>query len=143
MNDIMLVLSISGDCACLYNTIAVFLYEDEYICTHWWYWKKYITLPFKEVVGVGKAREDVSFEKEDQLLDFLQTDRSLLMWSGHTDIAVLANMCNLNIYTFTYYNNKPPMWSNTAPDPHLTLCSIPPLSGMLLSTTVLIPACHP
>ena len=116
----MLVLSISGDGACLYNAIAVFLYEDEsqapqlrrmahqYICKHWWYWKQYITLPFKEVVGVGKACEDVSYEKEDQLLDFLQTDRSLVMWSGHTDIAVLANMCNLNIYTFTYYNNKPP-----------------------------------
>ena len=28
-------------------------------------------------------------------------------------------MCNLNIYTFTYYSNKPPMWSNTAPDPYL------------------------
>ena len=95
MNDIMLVLSISGDGACLYNAIAVFLYEDEsqapqlrrmahqYICTHWWYWKQYITLPFKEVVGVGKAREFVSFETEDQLLDFLQTDRSLLMWSGY------------------------------------------------------------
>ena len=63
----------------------------------------------------------VHFEKEDDLLEFLQTDDSLLMWSSHTCIAILANMCNLNIHTFTYFaGNKPPVWSTTSPDPYLT-----------------------
>ena len=133
MRDVMLIYPVSGDGACLYNVISAFLYEDEtqsanlrrmahqYIVMNWWYWKQYIPLPFTETVGVGKDSFKVHFDKEDEYLEFLQSDKSLLMWSGHTDIAVLANKCNLNIYTFTFnVANQPPTWSMTPPDPYLT-----------------------
>ena len=129
----MLILSITGDGACLYRAVSAFLYEDEsqaphlrrmahqFICMNWWYFKHFVIFPFIETVGVGKASFKVHFENEDELLEFLQTDDSLLMWSSHTDIAVLANMCNLNIHTFTYFSGtKPPVWSTTSPDPYLT-----------------------
>ena len=130
MRDIMLIFPVSGNGACLYNAVAAFLYGDEgqsshlrkmaheFIVMHWWYWKYYITLPFSETVGVGNASYTVNKNTEQELFAFLQSEESLKMWSTHTDIAVLANMCNLTVHTFTY--NVPPSWSATPPDPYLT-----------------------
>ena len=133
MRDIMLIFPILGDGACLYNALAAFLYEDQkqsanlrrmahqFIVMHWWYWKQYIPLPFTEQVGVGSRKVIITKETEKELHEFLLSDESLLMWSTHTNIAVLANMCNLTIYTFTYnMPNQPPCWRTTPPDPYLT-----------------------
>ena len=133
MRDIMMIFPISGDGACLYNAVAAYLYGDqkqsshlrkmahEFIVQHWWYWKQYIILPFTETVGVGSASYIVNKETEQEFFDFLRSDESLLMWSTHTDIAVLANMCNLTVHTFTYnVPNQPPRWFPTPPDPYLT-----------------------
>ena len=121
MRDIMLIFPVSGDGACLYNAVAAFLYGDEgqsshlrkmaheFIVMHWWYWKYYITLPFTETVGVGNASYTVNKKTEKELFEFLQSEESLKMWSTQPDIAVLANMCNLTIHTFTYnVPNQPP-----------------------------------
>ena len=63
---------------------------------------------------------DIMLNTEQELFAFLKSEESLKMWSTHTDIAVLANMCNLTVHTFTYnIPNQPPSWSATPPDPYL------------------------
>ena len=133
MRDSMLIFPILGDGACLYNALAAFLYEDQkqsanlrrmahqFIVMHWWYWKQYIPLPFTEQVGVGSRKVLITKVTEKELHEFLLSDESLLMWSTHTDIAVLANMCNMTISTFTYnVPNQPHCLRTTPPDPYLT-----------------------
>ena len=88
---------------------------------NWWYWKQIIPLPFTESVGVGSNSFTITKSTEKELFEFLESDEFLLMWSTHTDIAVLANMCNLNIHTFNYnFPNQPPCWYTTPPDQYLT-----------------------
>ena len=133
MRDLMLVFPAKADGACLYNAVAAFLYGDEvqsphlkrmanqYIVMNWWYWRSWYSFPFKERVGVGKDSYEVYFTCEAEFHEFLQSDSSLLMWSTQTDIAVLANLCNLNIHSFTYnIKDSPPQWHTTPPDPNLT-----------------------
>ena len=106
MTDFMLILSITGDGACLYRAVSAFLYEDEsqaphlrrmahqFICMNWWYFKHFVIFPFIETVGVGKDSFKVHFENEDELLEFLQTDDSLIcatLTSIHSHILLVTN----------------------------------------------------
>ena len=133
MTELMVVFPAKGDGACLYNALAAFLYGDksqsphlrrmanQFIVMNWWYWTSWYSFPFTEKVGVGKECYEVTFTCETEFHDFLQSDSSLLMWSTQTDIAVLSNLCNLNIHSFTYnIKDRPPQWYTTPPDPNLT-----------------------
>ena len=93
----------------------------------WWYWQEYILLPFREKVGTGKSSYWVVKNSYDELRHFLRSDESLYMFANsQVDIAVFANMLNLNIWTLTYNrkNGQKPSWSQTCPDPELSLYSM-------------------
>ena len=90
----------------------------------WWYWKDKISLPFMEKIGVGAGSYRICIDNQNDLHSFLRSDESLLMFANsQVDIAVIANLLNLNIWTFTYNrsNGHTPVWNTSSPDPELSL----------------------
>ena len=59
--------------------------------------------PFEETVSVGDGSYQVHFSREEELLQFLQSDANLYMYaSSQLDLANIANMFGMNIAVFTY-----------------------------------------
>ena len=64
------------------------------------------------------------FNQHQKLYTIWRQSGQSVVYKTHTDIAVLANMCNLTVHTFTYnVPNRQPSWSATPPDPYLTYYS--------------------
>ena len=85
----------------------------------WWFWQPIIPLPYKVRVGT----REMEFSTNNDLVRFLMSEESDYMYAtSQVDIAVFANMLNINIYTFIYNqpNNQPERWQETmVPHPYL------------------------
>ena len=132
----LVVYKIPGDGSCFFGSCSAHVYQDEtqvdhirrmahyFLVENWWYFEEFITLPFIETVGVGAGSYNVCYDTVDELHAFFLRDESLKCFSNsQVDLAVMANMFNMNIGVFSYGNNIQPRWSWTSPDPLLTLYS--------------------
>ena len=85
----------------------------------WSYYRHFVSWPFEETVSVGDGSYQVHFSREEELLQFLQSDASLYMYViSQLDLANIANMFGMNIAVFTYHcrNGDNPRWTWTYPD---------------------------
>jgi hypothetical protein len=117
--------------ACLENSIAVHVYEDEsegekvkrrinhHVADNWDnYYQNKITLPYKETVGVGVDAHEVEKKTKEEMLDFLRSEEALMVYSNGQELMAMANLFNINIYIFTYKGDDG-SWSEVGPDPDM------------------------
>ena len=126
-------LSVPGNGACLTNSIAAFWFEDDrrgpevrkmanqFMLSTWWFWEPMLVFPMTIKIGSNGHGGHVSktFDSSIQYQKFLSSDESSYMYAASSvDNAILSNMLNLNIYTFTFnwQNGASPSWSMTSPD---------------------------
>ena len=84
-----------------------------FIVQNWDYYRPFITLPFKETVGVGDIKT------YDEMKKFLLSNKSLY---SSLDLSNLANMYDMKIAIFTYSNagSVTPHWTWVHPDPAIS-----------------------
>ena len=120
-----------GNGACLENALAVHVYEDEnegskvkrrinnHVADNWDNFYKYkIELPYSEVVGVGKNARTVTKNTREEMLEFLKSEESLMVYSNTQELIAAANLFNIKIFIFTY-NGDDGWWSEVWPDPDM------------------------
>ena len=118
--------------ACLDNCLAVHVYEDEnegprvkkrvnkHVADNWdAYYKNIIPLPFEETVGVGPNAKVIKKSTRDEMLEFLYSDESLMVYSDSQMIHAMANLYNISIFTFTYGRGGE-TWNVVSPDPEMS-----------------------
>ena len=100
--------------ACLQNCAAVHIYEDQdegpklkkrlnnHVADNWHYYRNKIVLPYVEQVGVGEYAETVVISTENEMIDFLRSDDSIMVYSNTQEMLAIANMFNMNISIFTF-----------------------------------------
>ena len=119
----------NGDCS--ENALSVHVYEDEkegpkvkrrinhHVADNWDnYYKNKITLPYKEVVGVGAKTQTVEKETREEMLEFLRSEESLMVYSNTQELIAIANLFNINIFIFTYRGDTG-WWNEVCPDPEM------------------------
>ena len=139
----LVIYKIPGDGSCFFGSCSAHVYEDEtqvdhirrmahyFLVENWWYFQEFITMPFIETVGVGVGSYNVCYDTIEELHAFFLRDESLKCFSNsQVDLAVMANMFNMNIGVFSHGNNIEPRWSWTSPDPLLTLYSTSVMDNM-------------
>ena len=87
------------------------------------YYKDFITLPYVEVVGVGKNAKIVTKNTREELLEFLRSEDSLLVYSNFQELYATANLYNINISVFTYGGSED-HWKFITPDPRMVTDSV-------------------
>ena len=86
---------------------------------HWdTYYKNIIPLPFVETVGVGQQAKVVKKNTREEMLEFLYSDESLMVYSNSQMIHAMANLFNISIFTFTYGPGGE-IWSVVSSDPQM------------------------
>ena len=118
----------NGMCAQVATAVHVHEDEDEtfkvkkrvnhHIADNWNHYKKFIPLPYMEVVGVGDSAKIVTKSTEQELLEFLRSDESLHVFSNHHELQATANLYNINIHVFTYSEDLE-RWTEIVPDPEM------------------------
>ena len=94
-----------------------------FIVKNWDYYRPFITLPFKETVGVGKDATTVDIKTYDEMKKFLLSNKSLYCFSNSSlDLSNLANMYDMKIAIFTYSSagSVTPHWTWVHPDPAIS-----------------------
>ena len=132
------VYPIPGDGSCFFGSLAAHIYQDEtqvsilrrlchyFMVENWWYFQFFIPLPFMETVGVGAESYRICLDTEEEFKRLFLSDDSLTCFSNsQVDIAIVANLFNMNIGVFTYGSEGlSPSWSWTSPDPLLREYSV-------------------
>ena len=119
------------DGACVTNSTAVHIFEDEdegpklkrivnnYIADNWDNYFVYkIPLPYTETVGVGEHSKTITKTTKDELLEFLRSEESLLVFSDTQELLAIANIFNIKINIFTF-GETGQLWSEIHPDPDM------------------------
>ena len=83
------------------------------------YYKNIIPLPFVETVGVGQEAKVVKKNTREEMLEFLYSDESLMVYSDSQMMHAIANLFNISIFTFTY-GPEGERWSDVSPDPEMS-----------------------
>ena len=116
--------------ACLDNCAAVHIYEDvdeapklkkrlnNHIADHFDHYEQWISLPFTETVGVGEYAKSVTITSKEEMIQFLRSEDALMVYSNSQQILAMANLFNMNIYTFTYGSSNEG-WSLVRPEPEM------------------------
>ena len=130
-----LVKGMPGDGACLFYSGAEWIFGSVehmetlrkqahlFIVKNWDYYLPFITLPFKETVGVGKNATQVDIKTYDEMKKFLLSNESLYCYSNSSlDLSNLANMYDMKIAIFTYSSagSVTPHWTWVHPDPAIS-----------------------
>ena len=91
-----------------------------FIVKNWDYYMPFITLPFKETVGVGQNATKVDIETYDEMKNFLLSKKSLYCYSNSS--LDLSNMYDMKIAIFTYSSagSVVPHWTWVHPDPAIS-----------------------
>ena len=123
------------DGACVTNSAAIHIFEDEdegpklkrlinnYIADNWDNYFVYkIPLPYTETVGVGKHSKTIIKTTKEELLEFLRSEESLLVFTDTQELLAIANIFNIkiNVFTFGEFGHR---WSEVHPDPDMTSSS--------------------
>ena len=122
-----------GDGACANNCIATAIYGDQnegprvkretldHIADHYedFYFNK-IGLPYKEQVGVGANATEVNIETNEEMINFLKSQRALVVFSDYHELLAMANLYRINIHVFTYGGSKN-WWYQVKPDEDMML----------------------
>ena len=117
--------------ACLDMCVAVHVYEDEeegpkvkrrinnHVADNWEnYYKHRIALPYIETVGVGSEARVIRKNSKEEMLDFLRSDESLMVYSNSQELLAISNLFNVNINIFTYRGDQT-WWTEVRPDPEM------------------------
>ena len=126
---------VKPDGACLDHCLAVHVYEDanegknvkkrvnKHVADNWDnYYQNKIPLPYEETVGVGEKAKAIKKETRKEMLEFLYSDESLMVYSNSQQIHAMANLFNINITIFTYGAGGE-RWSEVGPDPEMVQTS--------------------
>ena len=120
--------------ACAQSCTAVHIHEDEgesrevkkrinnHIADNWdEYYQYKIGLPYVETVGVGKDANTITKSTREEMLSFLRSDESLLVYTNHQELLATANLYNItiNIFTFGGGGGGEGRWSEIPPDPKM------------------------
>ena len=119
------------DGACLTNCFAVHAYEDEdegpkvkrminnHMADNWEnVYKDKIPLPYVETVGVGKSSKVITKSTKEEMIQFLRSDESLIVFSNSHELLAIATVFNININVFTFGGIED-TWSQITPEPSL------------------------
>ena len=119
------------DGACLTNCFAVHAYEDEeegprvkrminnHMADNWEnVYKDKIPLPYVETVGVGKSSKVITKSTKEEMIQFLRSDESLMVFSNSHELLAIATVFNININVFTFGGIED-TWSQITPEPSL------------------------
>ena len=115
------------DGACLTNCFAVHAFEDEsegikvkrminnHMADNWEeVYKDKIPLPYVETVGVGKNSKVITKNTKEEMIQFLRSDESLMVFSNSHELLAIATVFNININIFTYGGTEE-TWSEITP----------------------------
>ena len=121
-----------GNGRCLENSVAVHVFENEdegvnvkkmvnnHIADNWEnFYKSKIPLPYKETLGVGKHSRTIEIKSEEEMINFLRSEDSLVAYSNSQELLAIANLFKININIFTY-RGKDGWWSEVGPDSEMT-----------------------
>ena len=99
-----------GNGACLENSTAVHVFEDEkqgkqvktminnHMADNWEaYYKHKVSLPYREVDGVGHTSKVVELKTDDEMVMFLRSKESLEVFSNYHELLVIANVFDICI----------------------------------------------
>ena len=90
---------------------------NHHIADNWEkFYKNIIALPYEETVGVGEHSETIIITTGEEMLDFLRSDDSLMVYSNTQELVAMANIYNININIFTYGESEN-RWTEISPDP--------------------------
>ena len=81
-------------------------------------YKNIIPLPFVETVGVGQQAKVVKKNTREEMLEFLYSDESMMVYNNSQMIHAMANLFNISIFTFTYGPGGE-IWSVVSSDPQM------------------------
>ena len=76
----------------------------------------YDSFPYEETVGLGEYSETIIITTGEEMLDFLRSDDSLMVYSNTQELVAMANIYNININIFTYGESEN-KWTEISPDP--------------------------
>ena len=71
-----------------------------------------------ETVGVGQQAKDVKKNTREEMLEFLYSDESMMVYNNSQMIHAMANLFNISIFTFTYGPGGE-IWSVVSSDPQM------------------------
>ena len=118
---------IRPDGGCLQSSFAVHAFNDQekgldvrrdlnqHIVDNFDYYKEKISWPFVEVVGVGDNSETVTATTDDEMIELLKSEKSLLLYSNSHDVAALANFYNITVNIFCYSKSSD-FWHKFEPE---------------------------
>ena len=131
LNGFKSYMKIVGNGACLENCTAMHLFKDQalgvkvkrivndHMVSNLDYYSNMIQYPYKEFIF---AEQDyIVINTPDELKDFLQSDRSLTVYSNDQEILAIANLFNIRISIFSY-NGESGYWNHVYPDPAFGAC---------------------
>ena len=108
-----------GNGRCLENSLAMHLYQNEeeavkvkkkvnnHLADNWFFYKDKVGLPYIVKIGVGPTAEEVEIRNDEEMIEFLKSDKSLKAYSNYHELLAIANIFNMKINIFTY---KPTEW---------------------------------
>ena len=122
------------DGKCLQNCFAVHAFQDpsqavkvkctlnNFIADNWSFYKEKFVLefPFVETIGVGNLSETVIISSDEQMIEFLRSDKSILLYSNAHDVFAMADYYNININIFSHRKTEEKteeFWTKITPDP--------------------------
>ena len=120
-----------GNGRCLENAVAVHLENEDdgekvkklvnnHIADNWVnYYQNKVTLPYSETVGVGEKAHTVEKKTKEEMLKFLRSEESLLVYSNSQELLAVANLFQVKIHIFTY-KGKDGSWSEIGPHPEMS-----------------------
>ena len=76
--------------------------------------------PFVETIGVGNLSETVIISSDEQMIEFLRSDKSILLYSNAHDVFAMADYYNININIFSHRKTEEKteeFWTKITPDP--------------------------
>ena len=65
-------------------------------------YKDKISLPYVETVGVGMSSKVITKSTNEEMIQFLRSDESLMVVSNYHELLGIATVFNININVFTF-----------------------------------------
>ena len=129
-----MIKTMPADGACLYNCCAEWLLGShtmmkplrreahQFILTHFDFYRQFISLPFKETVGVGEYARTINIHTYEEMMTFLNSEDSMYCYSNSSlDLNNIATLFNIKIAVFVYSSDGSivPRWDWILPNQDL------------------------